>query len=726
MSPTLHSAITDVYVDNEAVMSDHFPLFVAIDFHGLPKGTSESDQNERKIKWNFADQAKVNTFYEKLINEFDFNLISDFCFCRGSCVEPSHWANIEARWSEFVRVINRCGDHVFGRTKNKTKIIPGWNEHIKHLYQKAREAFRAWKREGSPRHGEEAQRMRISRAAFKYAIRRCRQDEESMRAQAMSRKLREGDVRSFWRCAGTRGAAAVRPDRIDGAVGERNIANLWASKFNTVLNSVQDEKHRKEFYALHIGYGEIDVEHVTLTEISNIVRKMEDNKAVGLDNIPNEFYSRSPRNILIFISMKTNAFIIHEYLPEDITNSKIIPILKGKMLDFTVSDNYRPVTISTLYSKIFESIIYNRIHERFETEDNQFGYKRSISTEMCIMTLKETVRSYLKQNSPVFACYIDVKGAFDRVSYFKLFSKLIARGVPKKIINILKFWYVNQALCVGWGSTLSYVFHMCNGIKQGSIMSPYLYSIFTDSLSTQLNECRSGCHIGQDPQNNLSWADDLVIIAPSSHSICDMLVICDRFAKDHLVIFNTKKTKCMLFNSNNSVINKPKITLSGKVIEFVEKFTYLGHIISNDLKDDDDIGNQNRKMCARGNMVIRKYKSASVEVKCMLFRSFCYNVYGMALWSCYKGSTLNKLRVNYNNVARRLFHRPPWSSASELFVEHRLKGFYEIRRNSCYSLRSRVLSSRNSLVQRIVNCDARWRSPLWQKWEWLLAVPNRD
>ena len=150
----------------------------------------------------------------------------------------------------------------------------------------------------------------------------------------------------------------------------------------------------------------------------------------------------------------------------------------------------------------------------------------------------------------------------------------------------------------------------------------------------------------------------------------------------------------------------------------------MRHIISHDLKDDDDISNQNRKMCARGNMVIRKYAGVTCEIKCILFRAFCYNVYGMALWSRYKGSTLNRLRVNYNNIARRLFQRPQWSSASEMFVEHRLKGFYELRRSACYSLRKRVLGSRNGLVQRIVNSDARWTSALWQKWEWPLVVTD--
>ena len=63
-----------------------------------------------------------------------------------------------------------------------------------------------------------------------------------------------------------------------------------------------------------------------------------------------------------------------------------------------------------------------------------------------------TVDYYHSRGSPVFACYVDVKAAFDRVSYWKMFTKLLQRDVPKKVVNILKFWYTNQSLCVFWGS----------------------------------------------------------------------------------------------------------------------------------------------------------------------------------------------------------------------------------------------------------------------------------
>ena len=154
----------------------------------------------------------------------------------------------------------------------------------------------------------------------------------------------------------------------------------------------------------------------------------------------------------------------------------------------------------------------------------------------------------------------------------------------------------------------------------------------------------------------------------------------------------------------------------------MEQFTYLGHVISSDLTDDADIINQNRKLCARGNTVARKFKSTTMDVKSCLFKAYCYNIYGMSLWCNYKASTINRLRVNYNNILRRMTNQPPWNSASAMFVQHGLRGFYELRRNCCYSLRSRLQPSSNTLVQQVMHSDAYWASSLQQHWDAVLHV----
>ena len=665
MSQSLHHAITNIFIDNDISISDHFPLFVTIDFNGLPKGIKQDHSMGTKIKWNFTKENKRNEFYEELMKDFDFDELSDFSFCQNRCNCIRHWSAIESRWSEFVKSVNRVGYAVFGNKKAKQPVVPGWKTHLKDAYSESKSAFKEWRRCGSPREGPEAIRMRSFRARFKHAMRRCRQDEETHRANAMSRSLASGDVRAFWRGVAKGDGAETRPDRIDGAVGDEDVADLWANKYGQVLNSLKDEELKKEFYQEYDSASWDAFEPVTVVEMGKIVSTLKDGKANGLDDIPNALYRHSPFQILYFLASMCNSIMIHEYIPEEATNAKIMPLLKGKLLDISRSENYRPITISTSFSKIIEHIIYTRMNQQLKCNYNQFGYKPKTSTEMCILSLKETINYYHKKNTPVFACYLDVKSAFDKISHWKMFSKLLSRGVSKKIISLLVFWYTNQKMCVSWGGQLSRTFYMSNGIKQGSLISPYIFNVYVECLNDMLNNSGLGCCIGTNPLNNLSWADDLVILSPSSHAMQDMLKICDNFAKEHLMIFNTKKTKCMLFPSSQTPIFKKPITvLSGKRLEYVDSFTYLGHIITSDLKDDNDISSQNRKLCARGNMLIRAFKACTSDVKCYLFRTYCYSIYGAALWSTYRMTSIDRLRVNYNNILRSMLNVPPWNSAS--------------------------------------------------------------
>ena len=131
---------------------------------------------------------------------------------------------------------------------------------------------------------------------------------------------------------------------------------------------------------------------------------------------------------------------------------------------------------------------------------------------------------------------------------------------------------------------------------------------------------------------------------------------------------------------------------------------------------------QNRKLCARGNMVARKYKSCTIDVKRQLFLTFYSMIYCCSLWVNFKMVTINRIRVNYNNILRTMVNIPSFTSASQLFNVLDLKGFQELRRRACYSLMTRVQGSMNSLVRTIINSDARLRSSIWDSWRNLLYI----
>ena len=125
-------------------------------------------------------------------------------------------------------------------------------------------------------------------------------------------------------------------------------------------------------------------------------------------------------------------------------------------------------------------------------------------------------------------------------------------------------------------------------------------------------------------------------------------------------------------------------------------------LISNDLKDDADICRQLRSLYTQGNILLRKFKRCSNEVKCQLFRSYCANLYCASLWCNYKGSTFSKVKVAYNNVFRMLLSVET-RQVYHAYVNFNLDSFQTVIRKSIYRFKQRLLMSSNSVISNIVN-----------------------
>ena len=164
----------------------------------------------------------------------------------------------------------------------------------------------------------------------------------------------------------------------------------------------------------------------------------------------------------------------------------LIPVIKNKCGNISSIDNYRPIALASIISKIIETIILNRIEIYLITNPNQFGFKRGHGTDQGIYVMKEAITLYKSLNSCIYLCFLDASKAFDRINHRVLFDKLKARGVPDYILKLLTFLYENQEMCVQWGNLLSETFTVSNGVRQGGILSPHLFSVYMNDLGINL------------------------------------------------------------------------------------------------------------------------------------------------------------------------------------------------------------------------------------------------
>ena len=282
-------------------------------------------------------------------------------------------------------------------------------------------------------------------------------------------------------------------------------------------------------------------------------------------------------------------------------------------------------------------------------------------------------------------------------------------------------------MCVRWGNITSGSFNVSNGVRQGGILSPLFFNVYVDDLSVQLNKLNIGCISKDMIINHLMYADDLVLISPSTAGLQQLIDICQRFGIAHDIIFNPKKSAVMFFKPNDSInLNYPQFILNSESISSVVEYRYLGCIICDNLSDEKDIDRQKKKIYGQGNTLIRKFSMCSLDVKIMLFRAYCTPMYCAQLWCRFKPSSnrkgaLSKLYVAYHTIFKLLIGVSKYERNSPIFVHLNVPTCAAVIRNLIYKFKCRVEQSKNTILQTLIS--GQWNnSYLRSKWRELTYI----
>jgi hypothetical protein len=242
--------------------------------------------------------------------------------------------------------------------------------------------------------------------------------------------------------------------------------------------------------------------------------------------------------------------------------------------------------------------------DKLNCDQLHFGFQAGASTTMCSWTATTVIEHYNQGGCPVYACAMDLSKAFDLVEWISMFKLLQEKGVSPIFVRILLFIYKNQTCDVKWNTSYSHRFSVVNGVRQGAVSSPLLFSIYIDGLITILRRSGLGCRIDSFYYGVLGYADDLLLMSASRTGLQAMVSMCEKFAKLRKLKFSTNddpvksKTKYLIFSKVKSArTNVAPIILNGDPLPWVDSVKHLGNIL--------DYENSMKKDCItkRGNLV---------------------------------------------------------------------------------------------------------------------------
>ena len=278
-----------------------------------------------------------------------------------------------------------------------------------------------------------------------------------------------------------------------------------------------------------------------------------------------------PLSHIINLSLETGNF------PQQWKVAKISPLLKsGSTTNF---DNYRPISVLSIVSKVIEKIVHkqlmNFLDENKLLSTRQFGFRAKMSTELAATLLLDDVRKNVDKGKLVGAVFIDLSKAFDTISHSKVLTKLPSYGIDGKELRWFEDYLFNRPPQVSYNGVLSEPQHLKSGVPQGSILGPLLFVLFFNDITDVIET------------NVIKYADDTVIywadkdVSNLSKILTNEMTKLEKWMDENELILYVKKgkTEVLVFGTAQRLKRQSDelcIRYKGTRINVTTSYRYLG------------------------------------------------------------------------------------------------------------------------------------------------------
>ena len=314
---------------------------------------------------------------------------------------------------------------------------------------------------------------------------------------------------------------------------------------------------------------------VSELKLCKIVNNMKPKKSCGLDGISNTLLKRIMPVIKTPLCHVVNQSLQSGIFPDFMKTAKVIPLYKAG--DRILPDNYRPISLLPVLSKVIEKVVYDKIVTHLDKENliyaKQFGFRKHHSTIDAVMTLTGEILNCFEDNLMMLGVFVDLRKAFDTVSYDVILNKLKSLGIEGNELEWCRDYLTNRRQVVYVNGNYSNPQPLTVGVQQGSLLGVLMFQIIINDLPRSLKFSAS-----------VLYADDTTLYVIGRNlrflktKMNEDLKSLSHWLSINNLKLNVAKTKTMLFNKDGL---SPEIDLhiDGEPIETVTSFKFLGIIL---------------------------------------------------------------------------------------------------------------------------------------------------
>ena len=209
--------------------------------------------------------------------------------------------------------------------------------------------------------------------------------------------------------------------------------------------------------------------------------------------------------------------------------------------------------------------------------DGQNGFRKGRSCLDHVYTLYTIVNNRKAQNRDTFVCFVDTKKVFDTVNRNCLWFKLMSIGIRGKILDAIQSLYNSMSCSVKVNNFQTDWFNVTQGVKQGCVISPTLFSIYVNDLAQEIENLNCGVSLVKSLHVSvLFYADDIAILSETEDSMQIMLDKLNDWCDKWRITINESKTKVLHFRTKSRSITMFHFKCGDKTVEVDSSYKYLG------------------------------------------------------------------------------------------------------------------------------------------------------